>query len=466
MLNISASKLELYACLPFIEIAQESTIQMGPVLFWPSSKFEEWIDKENQSSFQAYIDSITQVKAKVISPQEKLVNTVILAPQGITCISILKDIPLNQRSHVVIDALYSIYFACTFRNLYYGNEIISFEAFKKIIPASLNFIKDKQNWEGLHIEETRREDTLCIHVFDQEIYSGLGKALSAIYLPSNSTEQQTEPRILDGYRCLIRSIRYLVDRFFQRFVNLFGKGLNISDDLFEPEDILFLSSSFESLFNIDDKYPAADFKHKLRPLLHLKYSRPVEIFWKWVDDFYDLKRKIVHEGSSPDPLFVANPNFRISHVQLGIKLFIYAFYYKLFQYQLISPIHFDSYTPPDFRWVHPEEILLFFWTESSLIEKLSVFIKRAQANTEEQELFAEISLLSDLFLSIYERYYSHPQSTYVQFIPAPLSQIESNAKEIIKVLEYEEAHNPHGHLIYSIPNDLLVALKERITLKQ
>lgn len=449
---------EIYACLPFIELAHESCIEIGPVLFWPASKAPEHIQDDNLQQFQGYMQSIAQIKARIKSNNDQLINTVMLSPQGTTCISISKQIPADQRNQVVIDSLYLLYFACTFRNLYYGNEILSFEVFRKIIPASLEFIKDSKNWEGLHIEETNREETVCIHSFDIDIYSSLGKALSAVYDKSTAVNQEQ----IDGYKCLIRSIRYLVDQFFKRFVNLFSHGQSFSEELFEPEDVLFLSSSFESLFNINDKDPAADFKHKLRPMLHLKYSLPVEIFWKWVDDFFDLRRKIVHQGSSPDPIFRLNPNFEISHVMLGIKIFIYAVYYKLYQYQLITPIHVDAYTPPDFKWIHPEEILLFFWTESSLLQKLSVFIKRAQEIPEDQELFAEISLLSDLFLSIYERYYLHPASDQVRFMPSPVETIRDNAMEIIKMIEYEQVNHSHGRLLYCIPNDLLTALQERM----
>lgn len=451
-------KLETYACLPFVELAHESSIQMGPVLFWPASRFQEFIDPEHQEQFKNYINSISQIKTRIKSEKDQLINTVVLNPEGATCISIASDIPAQQRDQIMVDALYLFYFSCVFRNLYYGHEILSFEVFRKVIPASIEFINDNSNWEGVHIEEINREETICIHLFDQEIYEGLGKALSTIYQPGNTHDSDT----VDDYKCLIRSIRYLVDRFFQRIKNLFGKGMNFSEDLFEPEDILFLSSSFESLFNINDKDPSADFKHKLRPMLHLKYSRPVEIFWKWVDDFYELKRKIIHQGSSPDPIFRLNPNFEISHVMLGIKLFIYAVYSKLFQYHLIAPIHFDSFTPPDFRWIHPEEVLLFFWTESSLIRKLSVFIKRAQNQQEDSELLAEISLLSDLFLSIYERYYLHPQTNHVRFMPSPLDKIMENGKQIIEMIEYEQINHPHGRLLYSIPTDLLTALKDRL----
>jgi hypothetical protein len=458
MVQLNVDQQNIYACLPFVELAHESTLQMGPVSFWPASKYQEFLEIDSHELFLHYMQSISQIKARIQSDQSQLVNTVTLNPQGTTCISIASNVPQHLRDTMIIDAIYLLYFTCAFRNLYYGNEILSFEVFRKMIPASLEFIQERANWEGVHIEEINREKTVCIHLFDQEIYTGLGKALAVIYQNNTTLDQE----IVDEYRRLIRSIRYLVDRFFQRFVNLFGKGLNFSEELFEPEDVIFLSSSFESLFNINDKEPAADFKHKLRPLLHLKYSRPVEIFWKWVDDFYELKRKIVHQGTSPDPIFRSNPNFEIPHVMLGIKLFIYSVYYKLFQFKLVTPIHFDTYTPPDFKWIHPEEILLFFWTESSVIKTLNLFIKRAQESQVEQQLLAEISLLSDLFLSIYERYYLHPLSTQINFKPSPLEKIKENAQQIISMIEFEQTNHPHGRLLFAIPNDLIIALQDRI----
>lgn len=459
---MNSPKFEITACLPFVELSQESTIQIGPVLFWPASKSAEFIEKEHQLLFQSYIQSIFQIKTKIAPENSQLINTVTLTPEGTTCLSISSDVPPHLREQLIVDALYSLYFICNFRNLYYGSEVLKFEPFRKVIPASLNFLQKKENWEACHIEEMKREETVCIHLFDQEMNVALGKALSSIYQSSVDNNQKS----VEGFQRVIRSIRFLVDRFFQRFVNLFAnEGLHFKEDLFEPEDILFLASSFDCLFNIDQKEPAADFKHKLRPMLHLKYSRPVEIFWKWADDFYEVRRRIVHRGEMPEPIFKSNPNFEISHLMIGIKLFIYAVYNTLFEYHLLAPVHFDAYTPPDFRWIHPEEILLFFWTESSLLENLNVFIKRGQEESADKELFAEISLLSDLFLSIYERYYLHPEREQVKFIPTPLYEIKENGLRIIEMIEHEMAEHPHGRLLYAIPTDLLEALKERLILR-
>lgn len=446
---------QIQACLPFVELAQEAAITLGPVLFWPSSKSDQWITNEDRPQFDAYLRSISQIKAQ---GKKELVDTVTLHPEGTTCLSLSEKVPEEQKESLLLDALYLLYFTCNFRNLYYGNEVLPFEPFRKMVPAAPSFFNHKENWKGVHIAETKREETVCINLFDQEIYQGLGAALSSIYEPDFCNDQKTQ----ENYRRLIRSVRYLVDRFFPKFMNLLNQGLDFSQQQAEPEDILFLSSCFESLFNLDEKDPPADFKHKLRSILHLKYSRPVEIFWKWVDDFYALKRKIVHSGETPDANFISNPNFKINHVVLGIKLYIYAFYHTLFQYKLIAPIHFDEYTPPDFRWIHPEEILLFFWTESHLLRKLNVFIKRAQGGAGEEGLYAEISLLSDLYLTIYERYFLTPHAHQATFIPTPLNEIESYGKEIIEMIDFEQANHPKSTLLYSIPMDLREAIANRI----
>lgn len=430
MKNTTLEPFLVYACLPFVELAHENCIQMGPVLFWPASKYTQFIPEDSHSHFQRYLDSIAQIKTNTGEPG-KLINTVKLSPQATTFISIEANIPDELKDIVLIDSLYLLYFACTFRNLYHSTEIPSFGAFRKMIPASSNFIHYKPSWEHLHIKEIDREQTVCIHLLDQNICKGFGKMLSAIYQPHS----QISPHIIN-YKRTIRSIRYLVDRFFQRFVNLFESDLHLPDLLFEPEDVIFLSSSFESLFDLNDKDPAADFKHKLRPLLHLKYSKPVETFWKWVDDFYEVRRRIVHGGENPNPLFKLNPNFELSHILIGIKLFIYSVYYFLFKFELMHSKSYDLFTPPDFKWIHPEEILLFFWTESSLLRKLSHFVTRiVEEKSHDDELHADVHQLANLFTAMQERYYLNNDLTEIKFIPTPIHEISGHIHHILKSIE-------------------------------
>lgn len=436
----SFEHFDLHACLPFIELAHETTIEMGPVLFWPSSKAKERLPAPVCSSFDAYLEVAGQIKAKN-DERHLFFNTATLIPKRMTCVSISRDVPDHLREFVLIDSLYLLYFACTFRNLYYGQEIPSFAAFRKMIPASLEFISSKNNWQDLFIHETDREETTCLHLADPAICQGLGKALEGIY-----QNEGAQDLTVQQYKRLVRSIRYLVDRFFQRFVNLFKEGLKFHEALFEPEDVIFLSAGFETLFGLNEKQPAADFKHKLRTLLHLKYSTPLEIFWKWVDDFYRVRRRLLNGDPFIDPLFRHNPNFEISHIFLGIKLFVYAAYYQLYHFHLIPSSHEDSFTPPVFKWIHPEEILLFFWTEPSLLHKLNLFIKQCEKGEKREDLLAEIHLLTSLFVSLYDRYFAvvqlHGQGI-VRFVPASASELTPDGSPLLqKLKESERLKNP------------------------
>lgn len=464
--QVGSQNYLLYACLPFVELANESMIHFGPVIFWPASKFKEYLPDHLHASFHDYLEVIGQIKARSNDSDSGFINTEKLDLRRTTCVSILADVSIELREYLLIDSLYLLYFTSIFRHLYYGQEITSFNAFRKMIPAHEYFIKDKGNWESLSIKETDREETISLHFIDPEICQGLGVALESIYLATGSQDKE----FIQGYKRLVRSIRYLVDRFFQRFVNLFGKGLHFSEEIFEPEDVIFLASSFESLFNLNsNQSTAADFKHKLRPLLHLKYSRPVEIFWKWVDDFYEVKRRILQGEIFLDPLFKLNPNFEISHILLGIKLFIYSVYYYLFKYQLLKSTHVDSYTPPDFKWIHPEEILLFFWTEPSVLGKLNLFLKESEQAKLSDEALADMNLLTTLFVSLYDRYFLAEQQkgeANVRFIPSSLVELQKEGVPILEELKQLQAKEPNSIIFQFIHPYFIGVLEDRLAQKK
>lgn len=453
----------LHACLPFVELASKTIVHLGPVVFWPASKADEFLEKNDHSALHTYLQSIGQIKARMSEKSTKLVNTGKLSLDATTCISISNSIPSDLREFALVDALYLLYFACTFRNLYFRQETPSFDPFRKLIPCSVEFINNPKQWESLYIDDAYREDGVCINLVDEEICRGLGKALGYVYLPRDpeSGAKENDP----GYQRLIRSIRYFVDCYFQRFINLFNKGLDFPDQLCEAEDIVYLSSGFEALFDIQEKEPAADFKQKLRSLLHLKHSTPLEFFWKWVDDFYEVKKRIVRGDNVVEPMFRHNPNFEVSHLFLGTKLFIYSVYYSLFQLKLIESTHEDPYIPPDFKWIHPEEILVFFWSEEALLRKLSLSIKQAQADLLKSESLADVYFMTHLFVLIYERYYHDPNQKDVRFIPADLPLIVESGKNVLELLHQEQLQNVNGALLRAVHQQFIPSLMKRLGLK-
>ncbi len=445
-----------YACLPFVQLHDEKGVEFGPVIFWPASLS---IDKE----IEDYLKEICQVKTTVEGSSESII-TQKLDPKKIICISIDEKVPRELREFLLIDSIYLLYFSCIFKNLYYGLEIPSFNPLRKMVPISREYINTRSNWEKEAITASDCEQVISLQVIDPEICNGLGKALHAIYV-----QEPENKDMVFTYKRILRSIRYLVDRFFQRFMNLFDKGLHFSDDMFEPEDLIFLASSFEALFNLENTQSAADFKHQLRPLLHLKYSRPVEIFWKWVDDFYDLKRKILNGDHFFDPQFKLNPNFTISHLLLGIKLFVYSVYYFLFKYDLLKSTKVDPFTPPDFKWIHPEEILLFFWTELAVLEKVSLWIKESQQEELNAESLADLNLLTTLFVSLYDRYYLSEQNKgegSVQFIPTPIDELKNEVNAVLEGLEQIKSKVPNSNFLKSLHPYFADVLADRLNEKK
>ena len=93
MHQIASQNFQLYACLPFVELAHESMIQFGPVVFWSASKAEEYLHESFNTSFQDYIRIVGQIKARSNGQEKQFVNTVTLNPKATTCVSIAEGVP-------------------------------------------------------------------------------------------------------------------------------------------------------------------------------------------------------------------------------------------------------------------------------------------------------------------------------------------------------------------------------------
>lgn len=406
---------QVFACLPFITLAKEKSIHLGPVIFWSASSYREFIPEDRQEAFITYINSIGQIKALVDQAGHQLINTLKVSPEELTCISIDIKIAESQKQALLIDALYLLYFACTYRSLYFGNEIPSFNGFRKIIPASIDFIEDKANWKTLFIKENSREDLICIHQPDDHTCLGFATILSEIYHSYSQTEEQIE-----APKRFVRALRYFIDRLFPGFVNLVSKGLEIDEDQNKAEDLIFLGASLEALLDINQEQPQADFKYKLRLILHFKFARPLELFWKWVDEFYETRKKFIHSGYSPDSYFHANPNFVIPLNFIGIKLFIYAVW-QILQTQL----------PPkeiDLKPLPAEEIFLYFFTEESLLRKIERYLELLQEDPSEKELAKDIHNLASLFVKMQQKNFTQHG---IKFIPTPASEVLESSKKIL-----------------------------------
>jgi hypothetical protein len=383
-------------------------------------------------------------------------------PSSMTCISIADSIPAESKEGVLIDALYLLYFVVAFREVYYDQEIPSIEPYTKYILAENGLVLDKTH------------PVTCIHRVSS-LCDGLGLALE---------KSPTDPNA----RRMIRSVRYFVDQFFKKFVNLSAEngGKN-----YLPENLLSLATSLEGLFDISEKTGYNELRQKLRLMLHLNFSTPLEILWKWVDEFYELKEKIIRGKETSEVLFQANPNFIVSHLYLGVKLYIYSVYFHLFKYQLkqirdmkgaksetqlqnlfrFIPQGIPSIgvgkeikvslpekiqelkklehaeekgwiLQPEFSGIHPDEFLMYFWTQTSILRKLASFLKQSKDNLQQQDLKSDLKFLSHLYVSILKKgaqIDAWRRPDLATFIPADNEELSSVIQEILSVSQGKES---------------------------
>lgn len=151
-----------------------------------------------------------------------------------------------------------------------------------------------------------------------------------------------------------------------------GKEESIHPELWK--DYLLISTGFEVLFTLNPSFPHADLRQHLRPLLHLKFSNPVELLWKWVDQFYTIRNAILSGEHPTEPLFLENPTVKSPLLLIGEKLLIYAIYDMLFTNQFLEGKNGTLTIPDDFNSIHPERVLVYFWTRETLEKKITILL--------------------------------------------------------------------------------------------
>lgn len=452
---IASSQLEntsFYAYLPFVEWASDKGVALGPVIFWPASKYQEFLKEEDRTSFQKHLQALGEL---ILTKEECLwAKKPDFDLNQMICLSISHQVSPELSQLLVIDALYLLYFAGAFRQLYEGSFVPSFHPFGVILPVS-EILKNPLDWKN-SFKKISNQERVSLSIEDQELGQALGKVLSAVYCSSMSHEAS----LIQLSKYLVRAVRYFIDAYSQRLIQLMGP--EASENFSEPEEMVFLTSSFEVLLDIHDKQAAADFKQKVRPLLHLKWGRPVEFFWKWVDEFYEVKRSLIYAQATLDPLFRFNPNFVISHLFLGAKLFIYIVGYMLCKHNLLPAIPKDHALPLTLKSIWVEELLLFFWTEDHLLRKLNLFIAEAERHGSlSDELIEDIQLTIHLFTFMYHHYYLVPLHPKFSFIPTPREELLKEGLPLLKKLKDEKMKSsPLGELL--LQPDFIYALEKRL----
>jgi hypothetical protein len=361
------------------------------------------------------------------------------SPAEMTCVWVDSKIPKSQRPVLLIDALSLLYFNTFHRDLYLNLPIPAFQTFTKFIPIAPEELEHPLSESDLTLQLTLREGS-DVGELEPSITEGFGAALSLIYLPDRCAEDKTT---CSDARRLLRAVRLFTHGFATPFENVYADGAQFPHALFKAEDMMYLSSSFEGLLDLDPRHPVADLKYKSRSILGLQYSGAMDLFWAWVDGFFALKDRCVHRGEDPDYEFRANPNFIVSYHYLGVRLFIFLLYHLLEEaHLLVAP---EGGRPAS---VDRCEIVVLFWTEEAILSCIESNLKNwcaPDAYCVNPRVGRE---LIQLYCTLYHRFFEGKgKATHsaLRFIPSPIESVQPIIERLL-ALRPQEMEGAKGRI--------------------
>ncbi len=426
-----------YLCLPYLILKEPKPLGLGPIRFYPSSHFDHGIDEDAREEMRKYLNH---------SPDANRGTSVCVDP----------DIPKECVADLIVDAVYLLYFSSTYKDLYHNAKPPELGSLTQYVPTSPEKTKDPANIQSLKALQLPLRERMEISLTESAMSEALGQLLSSSYQelgPCNPCES----------RRIIRSIRYFIHCFHDKFRNLLGSGSDVVDELFEPEDFLFLMTAFETLFDLDRDHPVSDLKQKLRPVIHLKFGRPMETIWKWVDGFFKIKGEIVHQGTFPDAIFRDNQSFEIPYLTFAMKLFIYSVYHRLYHMELLPGTAGESFMPLAFEGIEREEVITFLWPEAELLKKISILLMGLTHGKVNTESLLDVSMLALIYQNTLKYHAEECGVNGIHFIATPKEQLSP----IIDAIENhaEEHFEFEGKVIHArelFPEGFLEQIHHRV----
>ncbi len=445
---------EVYACLPFVQLPAGPPLVFGSLTFWRASDYRKHV--EHPQAFADYLEHITHVRVTAEeSGQEVAVGleTAALHTDAMTCISMDSRVSAQDREPLMVNSLYALYFGLILRELYHDVLPIAFDPFSVLVPASEPLVRDREAWSDRWIPEASRRRTLSIAISDPVLLTCLGHSLQAIYLPNS-----LPPGVTPGSeRHLVRAVRFFVDRFFGRFHTPFKGAFEFPQ---KPENILFLTSSFEAFFGHDQAGTAAELKRSLRAIRGMGFSRSVELMWGWVDGLYRFKNQMAHASPEVQPIYRGNPCFDVPYIYLATKLFILVICTELFTRFQKRNGHAAIPLEELETWLDSREITHVFWPVDALLVQIAQGIGNLEKVEDPQEYMAELVTLMKIYVSVYRTYIEpgeHARYHPVKYI-APDPQVMRSAAQSILA----QARTPGSQVV--LLTDFVACLRAHFSL--
>lgn len=411
---------ELFACLPYVKMSLDDGVPLGPVHFWPVSSAGRFLSESDAAIIQRHIPDKT-----------------------VTMVSINDEVPLENRGSLLIEAIYQLYFCSAFCHSTIGIEAVSLTAFTKIIPSPIECAQDDRCRATMVPSPSNSEQSEAIICVDEQIRVGIANVLNQIYLPNSEISAEEKKKRLS----MLRGIRYFVDRFYRKFESLIGNRTFDFEKLHQPEDIIFLIASFESLLSLTESNPQFELKQQMRSIFALRYTESIDSLWNWIDGLYRIKNESMKGNDAIDIYYRRNPNFTVSYFYLGVHVFLYAVHAEMFRKGLISLEGQDESASPDFTWIKSQNVLIFLWPEKAALKQVYAVLNRPPEKRIHLDR-VNFHFFTVVFSNYMKNYYltDFQNDEHLEFHPTPIEEIREVGEKILGLFESEKWDITKGEL--------------------
>jgi hypothetical protein len=386
------------------------TIEMGPVLFWRASEFQKHLPAHLHTAFSDYLDWAGSFQT--FDETRQKIHTQKIQPKEMTALSLDDSyhagITLDE---LLFDASYLLFFSRNYGDIK-NNHPGTLNPYLKIWNAESGYLTNQQWKRHFHAERSRETPAIFGNISTYHIHAS-AKILENKYKGTGKEKLFSMQ--------FVRSLQYFSRRFLdQEREPLIRLASN-------PEDIVFLATAFESLFDTDGLYqtkrktnknysPRDALREKLAVCLRLNNDKPVSILNKWVDGFYDLRNSIVHGKSLTDLIFTKNPNHPSSFVHGAVNIYLFCTYAELAN---------RNYVPGNFPLsMIQSNIWPYFWTLEDLLSQIiDNLVKFLKEKDREKSFMAHCDLIEN------EQVFSFCFGTNSPFVDKPIPGSKTKTKK-------------------------------------
>jgi len=355
------SESEIQATLPLVKLTCDDALEIEPVIIWKASEYEKYLKPAAQKLFHDYIENcVSPINARtVIKNKVEDICLDRIPFENITCISLDKQYSVHFNDYQKNDIIYDVIHLLCFLSNTHGvcdirmQNINNLDAYRQLRLTNNKTLSKRENWGASSWFFCNIRLQAELSTFDKGLLNCFGKILLTKFLTAN-------PR---WARRIIRAIEHFDYIFVGR-----DRVYQI-DYINQPNDVVFLSMALESLIDVhfaspDMRDTTKKFIYTLSNIINLKYEEPQKLFNQYLDEFYNLRSRIVHGDEIPTMMFKGNPHIDISYIELGMRIFIYSLKWQLSSHACLEPKYSDLWLSST------EDIHRYFWTKKALLKEI------------------------------------------------------------------------------------------------